>query len=229
MEKKKSRKVWKIILMVIAIILILVIAFIIRKAVIISNLESKVQEYIGSNNYYVKVENIQGSIGETYKKDDKYLTKINVTTQGENRVLMNYCNGETINTYIETDDNKIAILGSNGLPSPIQIVNWLHTDNSLQLIFMSLVSSVKSEEYNGKECYRISNFYSSDILYSENESTAYIDKETGLVVKMTNGTFTDSNGNSTKIVTEYEYSFNTVTDSDLIEPDISQYTIQEAN
>lgn len=230
MEKKKSKKVRKIILIVIAVILLIILVHTVRNAIIISDLNSKIKPYVNSNNYYIKVENLtQDSTAETYKKDEKYLTILKTTTQNVNRSVTNYSDGKTINTYIESGENKIAILNSNGLPSPIQVINWFNIDSNWHLILMSMTSFIKTEKCNEKECYKITNLQSPTILYAEEDFAIYIDKETGLVERMTNGSIKDSNGNVSKIVTQYKYQFNSVTDKDLIEPDVREYTIKENN
>ena len=81
------------------------------------------------------------------------------------------------------------------------------------------MSKVKKVDYNGKECYSINNFLSPYYMYGTENNEVYIEKETGLLLKQT----TDD------ITTEKEYEFNNVEDSIFIEPDISQYTLQENN
>ena len=55
----------------------------------------------------------------------------------------------------------------------------------------------------------------------------YFEKETGLIIREFNGTSTKENGEVTNLVTDYRYEFNNVKDEDIIEPDISKYTIQQ--
>ena len=52
----------------------------------------------------------------------------------------------------------------------------------------------------------------------------YINKETGLVEKIVEKV--KNNNEISEISYSYEYSFNTVTDNDLVEPDISEYKVQ---
>ncbi len=222
--KKEKLKLWEIIIIVIAVILLIFMGFTIRKVIILYNLENKIQSYINSENYYIKINNIQRKTTlESYVKDDKYLIKLNNVAENENRTITNYYNGESINTYIESGKDKIAILNSNGLPSKIEIVNWLYNDNIWQLFCMSIISSVKNEQVNGKECYKISNFYPISSLLSEGKVSVYIEKETGLLTKMINYNSSDK----TNSITEYEYEFNTVTENNFKEPNIKEYKIQK--
>lgn len=56
----------------------------------------------------------------------------------------------------------------------------------------------------------------------------YIDKETGLPIRLPGGTI-KSNKETTDIIKEFDYKFDTVTDEDIQEPDITQYKIYENN
>ena len=95
---------------------------------------------------------------------------------------------------------------------------------------MSLMARIRSVEQNEKDCYEVTYVYSSNILMpAEGEFAIYIEKETGLTVKNKNGAIVNENGTEEPIVIDYEYKFDSVTDEDLVEPDISEYKIQENN
>ena len=221
MEKKKIRKVLKIILIVALIALAIVVIHIIRNFIIITNLQSKISEYSNSTNYYTKsVANENNGIIITmkyYKKDNKQAVFLERNLNGEITKMSMYNNGERTDLFIEATDSKIAQLNSETMMS-VDIYNQLETENSWQTFLGSIFSSVKSTKYNGKDCYAISNFMSSNSL-SYDKQTVYIDKDTGLSVK----------NEIDKIVTEREYEFNNVEDSIFVEPDISQYTLKENN
>ena len=55
----------------------------------------------------------------------------------------------------------------------------------------------------------------------------YIDKETGLTVKAIGGKKVTANGDEFDIVIDYKYEFGTVTDDDIVAPDISEYYVVE--
>ena len=229
MEKKKM-KLWKKILIAIVIVLVIFVLITARKVIIIKGLQDRIEKYSNINNYYIKFVSTQGQETENYVKGEKYITTLTVTSsEGKVSKLTNYCNGEKINTYIEGGEEKVAILDSEGLPTSAGIISWVRTDNIVQLISMSITSHIKTENCNGKECYKISNFYSNNLLYSEGKNEVYIEKETGLTIKAINGTAVDENGNEQEIISEYEYKFGVVTDDDLKEPDISEYKIQNNN
>ena len=79
---------------------------------------------------------------------------------------------------------------------------------------------------NDKNCYKIENFKVSGIAYPEYGICVYIDKETGLIVRVEEGT-RDTDGKIYTQVSDYKYEFNTVTDENLKEPDISQFKVQQ--
>ena len=56
---------------------------------------------------------------------------------------------------------------------------------------------------------------------------AYVEKDTGLPIKLVEKI--EENGAIKEHITEYKVEFDCVTDEDLVEPDISEYKIQENN
>lgn len=231
MEKKKM-KLWKKIIIIVGVIFAIFMIHTVRNIVIIKSLSDKADSYKNASNYYVKTASSQGIIVEKFVKGEQYFMKLeNVSPTGIKR-LMNYCDGEKINTYIEVEDEngitKVAIPDSNGLPSNIQITNWFDYTNLSELTLMSMLAIIRSEEINGKDCYKIGYLFSSNILYSEEgKFELYIDKETGLTIKNINGTMVDENGNKLPIMIEYEYKFDCVTDEALMEPDNLEYEVQQ--
>ena len=200
-------KLGKKILIVAGVILIIFAILIGRKAWILKNLQRKVSNYTQMTNYYVKIVSHDGqeSIYETYKKDDKYLVKFEVLSPNKSKVI-NYCNGETTNCYIEREESKIAILDTEALPSPAMITDYWSEFSTKEFIKMVLfkITRITSEAYNGKDCYKI------QCKDGENTWDMYFEKETGLMAQP-------------------EYQFNCVTEEDLVEPDVSEYEIQEKN
>ena len=218
-----KKRIVMILLLIILIFIIVFLGFTIRKMIIIKDLNQKVSEYMNSNNHYEKIINNSNeteTITEYYCKGENAVTflKTTIKSTGETRKLMNYYNGEKVNTYIETGENKIAILDSNGLPSKIMIIGFDYGNNIFNLFMQAITSSIKSIEYNGKDCY---------LFNSKMADECYIEKETGLILRAKYGTEVSENGNKSGIIVEYFYEFNNVDDSIFVEPDISEYTIQE--
>ncbi len=214
----KIKKWLKILGIVIAILIMLVLIHTIRNYVIITDLQNKISQYTNSINYYIKsIATVKdGTITmEYYRKDNNQVVFLERNLNGTINKTAIYNNGEKTDTFIQTPDTKIAQLDSGTIMS-INIYNHLETENNWQTFIGSMLASVKSTKYNGKDCYIIKDFMSSTSLTFEGAET-YIEKDTGLFIKDIEG----------ETVTEKEYEFNNVDDSIFIEPDISQYELKE--
>lgn len=215
-----------IILLLIAIIAILAfLAFTIREMITLKNLNKKVAQYVNNNEHYEKIINNSGNtttITEYYCKGNNAVLFLNTTLKAteETRKLTNYFKGDKVNSYIESGEDKIALLNTNGVPSKVMIRQVDAGNNLWELFLMSLATSIRSEEYNGKDCY---------VLSLGETSKTYIDKETGLILKAVEETVVDENGNESVQTMEYHYEFDNVDDNIFVEPDISEYKIQENN
>ena len=234
MENKKSKKVWKIILLVVIIIIVLFLIHTIRNLIIISKLHSKTTEYTESTNFHVKMV-AQDSNGSAtinyYKKDNRVAHTFERNNNGKISKLLLYNNGNRIDIFTETEEEKIArldsnvtVLGENG------VYSILKTNNMWQAFVYSAMSRIKSVKYNDKDCYSITskisleNTYDADrkeeiicMIMNDNSVEIYIDKDTGLNLKRITSAET----------VEKKYEFNSVDDSIFIEPDISQYELKK--
>ena len=200
-----KKKVMTIIFIIILISIAIFLTTTIRKMIILKDLNQKISQYTNSNNYYEKIIKNTGSTAEYYSKEDNAVLFLNSTdSNGERRVLKNYFKGNTTNTYIESENDKVAILNSNGIPGKITIIGLDVPDNLWQLFTRAVTTSIKSGVFNGKDCYIL------------NSDEAYIEKDTGLRIKAKEGDMT----------VEYSYEFNNVNDSIFQEPDIKDYKLQ---
>ncbi len=218
-----NKKIAKIMVWLLVVCLFVFLGLTTRKMLILNGLAKKVQPYIESNNYYEKIVNNSVSsttLTEYYCKGDKAVLSLNTTIKatGETRKLINYYEGEKTNTYMETGENKIALLNTLGVPSKIMIIGIDFNDNLWHLFQMAATSSIKSAEWKGKECYFINGDWMQE---------TYIEKETGLMLKRTDGSVTMENGDTSDIVVEFEYEFGKVMDENLIEPNREEYEIQK--
>lgn len=217
MEKKK---VIKIVLLVVFIILAIFLGIIIRRMIIISDISNKVSKYKDNNNHYEKiVTDYNGeskTTSEYYCKGENAVMIVETTTRqsNETKKLTQYFKGETSNSYFDVGTTKVAVLNSNGVPSKMEIWAIDYNNDFWNLFYLALITPIKTIEYNGKDCY----FLDSAALRH-----SYIEKETGLVLKAIDGK-SESEPSS---ISEYEYNFEGVDDSLFIEPDISEYTIQQ--
>lgn len=216
----KIKKVLKIIGIIIAVLIILVLIHTIRNYIIVTDLQSKISNYQDSKNYHIKsVANSNDGTTNTkidyYRKDNKQAIFIERNTNGEIVKLSIYDNGERVDTFTETQESKTAKLNS-GEMMPINIYNYLETDNKWQTFLGCINARIKTTNLNGKEYYIAKEFLSSTSLTSEGEEI-YIDKETGLFFKSI----------ESDIISERYYEFDKVEDSIFTEPDISEYTLNE--
>lgn len=221
MNKKKI--LW-IILFLIILLIILFLGLTIRKMIIISQIENKISNYINKTNYHISSYSHYGNTQTTidyYMKGNKAKLTLISKVNEEERKLINFFEGDKTNTYIESNGEKIAILDSNGLPSKMTIINPTAYNNNVWDLFTYCFSiSVQSTKLNEKDCY---------LVKMGKDSEMYLEKETGLMIKNKNGTYTDENGNQSSILTEFKYEFNNVTDADLTKPNLADYKIQEYN
>ena len=220
-----KRKILITILLIAIIAILAFLAFTIREMITLKNLNKKVAQYVNNNEHYEKIINDSGNtttITEYYCKGNNAVLFLNTTLKDteETRKLTNYFKGDKVNSYIESGEDKIALLNTNGVPSKVMIRQVDAGNNLWELFLMALATSIRSEEYNGKDCYVLS--------LGENSKT-YIDKETGLTLKAIEGTVVDENGNESVQTMEYYYEFDNVDDNIFIEPDINEYKIQENN
>ncbi len=219
--KKFSNKM-KILKIILLIILIIFGIHIGRNMIIISSLNNKANNYVSSSNYHKKTTNFNGDnlmIIDTYYKDGKTVTFLRRVTEKEINKISVYQSEDITNTYFETGDDKKAQLNQKDAFLVSNIFNYLESNNIFEILIRSVTTNIKTVNCNGKDCYLMTDYFSSDLLTSRNDS-AYIDKETGLIIRMT------MSGDSKDTVTDYTYEFDTVTDDIFIEPDINEYKIQ---
>ena len=82
---------------------------------------------------------------------------------------------------------------------------------------------IKTENVDGKECYALKYRYigGSDAP----DETFYVEKESGLVLKMVY--VYENNGITKENILKYEYGFGTVTAEDMKEPNASEYVVKD--
>lgn len=226
----KVKKILKVIGTILLVLIVLILIHTIRNMIIINKISSRIEFYQNADNYYVKSVSTQGATIESFNKDGRYLNKFVSESPTGTRIMIRCGDGNTETTYIEVETDsgteKIAMKSSSGIMGFQQITNRVYTDDIKHLISMSALSSIKSTVQNGKKCYRISYI---NLMFQNLDFGIIIEKETGLTVRDQNGAMVNENGDEIPISIDYEYQFGTVTDEDLIEPDISEYKIQENN
>lgn len=219
--EKKEFKLWKkILIIVFLVIVILFLVLTIRKMAIIYSLEEKLSEYQQLDNIYSKSYNNSPDgtmIFEKYYKDN--VEKDILTSSEDNKKITQYIYNDERKVFTGYNNQKTVEIekNNNSIESPI-LINYTNADNFLKLLYNGLTTTISTGNLNGYECYILSSSINSNFKYEENSKDIriYIDKATGLTVK-----YEDVINNQT---ITYEYSFNEVSDEDMKEPDITQYT-----
>lgn len=218
-----KKKVFKTIGILVLIIVILMLLYVIRNTIIVTKLQKNIKEYTSKTNFSIKVTNLTSEKSKMtvnyYKKDNKEAVILERNVD-ENSVKMSfYNNGERKDLFIETNDKKTVQVNTKNQLLGLNITDSLQTDNLWQTILYSSIARIKTENVNGKECYKVSNFYSPYWMYGDNITEFYIEKDTGLLIK----TVIDDE------IAVREYSFDDVEDSAFVEPDIGLYTVVKEN
>lgn len=209
----------KILLMAVLVIILILLIHIIKNFIIIKKLQQNVTPYLSSMNYHVKsVSKESEGITVTtnyYQKDHKQACFVEKDNNGHIIYIFMYSTGEKTNIFIESSNIKTAELNVDTSINSL-LYNYLQTNNGWQMLLTSVTSNIKISEYNNRECYIIDNFFSTNTLNGIHQNEVYFEKISGLPVKE----IVD------KTVSEKEYEFNNVDDAIFIEPDISEYTVQ---
>lgn len=211
--KKYNRKL-KTLITILGIVVIVFVMVVARRVVIISTLKLKEAKSFNQENIYLKTYTHSGeslSKSEIYFKDGKYksVTK-SITEDTKAKMTLYGKNGEYERYYIETEAGKFR---GTGFQKIYAMTGHLQGLNFPEIIMLSIIGTVRSEKCNGVDTY---------FMGATNE---YIDKKTGLAVKVMSGTTTKQNGETFDIVIDYKYEFGVVKDEDLVEPDASEYTL----
>ncbi len=160
------------------------------------------------DNFYIKQQVFyDGSMGviETYSMDDYTLIKKTTYFQ-DNRVLKStiYKSEHECFTLIDDGENKYM----NKLNDVITEIPSYKNNTIFQNLNLAINSSVKSTTLKGKACY----------LIKENNVEKFIDKSTGMVVKIIY--------NDIDSTVNYEYQYGTVTKDEVKRPDTNGYEIK---
>ena len=228
-KNEKKKKIWKQILILIILLILLVLVIIIsRKATIISSLESKLQEYQQQNNIYSKttfesqvdVDSLKAKSFEIYYKDG--VEKDVITSADNNTKIIQYVYKDKSRIYSEKNGNvKFENENDSGWTNHLILSSATSSDNLFDLFYNSIVTSIKTENLDGTDCYVLTSRHNSSWIYNENckEIQVYVEKETGLIKQVKN--ILEVDGQEKEDIRTSEYSFGTVTDADITEPEIN--------
>lgn len=190
----------KTILLVIVIIISIVIG---RRLLIVTSLSNKA-ESMNLDNYYARVEGIfagEYKISECYYKEGNYITKTTAYSDESGAIKMLFYKSGTEQILL-TDSDEGKSINQNAVLTEI---TPLPRYEGIDAFLMALVYGVEKVDLGDKECYVLKN----------KDLEQYIDKETGLLVKMI-----DRKNNT---VTDYQYEFVEVSELESKLPDITDY------
>ena len=218
------------------IILIIILAFAIsavRKMYIVGDLYNKAEQIVKNTNYHREITSMsEGNFTKTEIWATENKIKMILKKFENNKIEIREIYGtkkgsienSTFDSYIANEYTTINGEKTAKLNKEIQIgvepQTPFYVENKFQLFLYAIPTSIKRTTFDGKECYYITNYKEP---FSINEAGMYLDKETGLPISYAGyeTEFTDS-GLGRIPAAEYKYEFNTVTEEDFVEPDLSE-------
>ena len=241
---KKIRIKNRIKSILVAVGILFLIAFIVflRNFIIVSDLSNKAEKSLASENYYresvQRMSSDKTIVVKEYYKDGKYKTITETYT--DDGVIVGTAIYATVNSgeRIEIDsENKIVRIDKSEfakqMNSEKNLKNLHSAKSSFVYNFLKALCCSIHTSYKGlgREYYVLS-------VWDKDKGELWIDKETGLTLK------DDHEGNGTmvvyypgsnivkeefRIVNEYRYEFDIVTDEDVTVPDYKGYEIKNTN
>lgn len=243
--RRKSRI--KSILIALGIILLILLGIYLYQLITICNISNKAENSLSSNNFYKETTDIIGEgetvVTRTYYKDGKYKSVSEIyTEEGIETKFTEYATaGSDESIYISEVNKKITVEKGEftkmaNKEENLKGVNLpFDTNNFILKMGTAFIMSINTDTYQvGKEYYVLNNRFER----AQNWEM-WIDKETGLPIKIINREGRKSFYTGTQVVKEvndniqeYKYEFGTVTDEDVAVPDINSligYTIEYIN
>lgn len=223
------------------IILLIVLAFAIsavRKMYIVGDLYNKADQIVKNTNYHREIVSMsEGNFTKTeiwatenkikmilkkFENDKIEIRETYGTKKG--RMENSDIDAYIINEYTTINGEKTAKL-NHEVQISVAPQNPFYVENKFQLFLFAIPTSIKRTTFDGKECYYIINYKEP---FSINETGMYLDKETGLPISYAGyeTEFTGS-GLGRMPAAEYKYEFNTVTENNFVEPDLSEYKVEK--
>lgn len=223
------------------IILIIILAFAIsavRKMYIVGDLYNKAEQIVKNTNYHREIASMsEGNFTKTeiwatdnkikmilkkFENDKIEIREVYGTKKG--RMENSDIDAYIINEYTTINGEKTAKL-HHEVQISVALQNPFYVENKFQLFLYAIPTSIKRTTFDGKECYYITNYKEP---FSINEAGMYLDQETGLPISYAGyeTEFTGS-GLGRMPAAEYKYEFNTVTEEDFVEPDLSEYKVEK--
>ena len=158
-----KKRVIKIFILIIVILLVAILIHTVRNYSIIKGLQKSIEPYLSSNNYHIKSisteEDDTKVIIDYYKKNGKEVLIFEKNTNGDINKTTTYINENRTDIFYETENEKEVELDTEAMLM-INLSNGLETENDFQTFIGSIMAQIRKIEYNGKECYAITNLLS---------------------------------------------------------------------
>ena len=162
-----KKRVIKIFILIIVILLVAILIHTVRNYSIIKGLQKSIEPYLSSNNYHIKSisteEDDTKVIIDYYKKNGKEVLIFEKNTNGDINKTTTYINENRTDIFYETENEKEVELDTEAMLM-INLSNGLETENDFQTFIGSIMAQIRKIEYNGKQCYAITNFLSIPFL-----------------------------------------------------------------
>ena len=242
LKKIRIKNRIKSILVAVGILFLIVFIIFLRNFIIVSDLSNKAEKSLASENYYresiQRISSDRAVLIKEYYKDGKYKTITESYT--DDGVDVGTATYATVNSgeRIEIDsENKIVRIDRSEFAKQMNSeknLKNLHSAKSSLLynVLKSLCCSIHTSYKGlGREYYVLS-------VWDRDKGEIWIDKETGLTLKNdleSNGTMvnyypgTNIIKEEFRLVNEYRYEFDVVTDEDVKVPDYTGYEIKYIN
>lgn len=155
---KKYRRKLRILAMILLTIVAIYIIIVIRRFIILLDLQNKANKNFNANNCHLITTHTEltddavANISEIYYKEGKYITKISHLSKDNITKFITFFDGNISNNYIENDIGKFVYPNSN---ATVMMTPHLAGYSKIELLFLSLGLSVKNTECNGKRCYLV--------------------------------------------------------------------------
>lgn len=222
----KRNIIKKIIFILIIILAILLIIF--CRRIYVVNKVLNLAEENNFENYHIKLYTYNADSTnsiEVFKNNNERISNFkNLSALYQSSSYVDDTTGECIQ-IVTTDSGKKAYVGNTkDIMVPMVELTSTNTKSILEINntfnILLKIKSLKIEECNGKQCYYFR------INSNSRNINIWIDKETGLVIRNMTAISESENNGKINIVQDWIYSFNTVTENDVIKPNLDGIEVE---
>lgn len=182
-------------------------------------IHSLYNDYVNLNNQYLEMNSYDGksfSTTKIYYKDNKLLSELTLKSdENSDFSSISYTDGESSVLCQSNDLYKTATVYedvNNKIITPVNSYSWNIPDSFSNYLKLAITLNISSAKCNNIECYKI----------IDRNNILFINKENGLLVRKIQKAMNEDNVDS---VSDYEYTFNIVSDENIKKPDLEGYEI----